>query len=130
MPEPFTTATGYVAAGGLGGGIGAASMLAFLKPKNAWAGLAQVCMGLTWGFFGGKSFTDMFSMLPFIGKVIDPTSYYQIAFCGAIVGCLVYSVVGALARYFIKLESENGNILDIAQDLKDKADSFMGAAKK
>ena len=94
MPEPFSTAaTGYAAAGGLGGGVGAASMLPFIKPRTAWAGVAQICMGITWGTFGGKTSADIFSKIPGIGSSLDPTSLFHVMFCGVIIGCLVYTFV-------------------------------------
>ena len=119
MTDPFTTATGYAAAGGIGGGVGAASMLPFMKPKTAWAGVAQICMGITWGTFGGKTAVDVFSHLPVVGGSVDTASLFHVTFCGVLIGCLVYTFVGSLARYLIRLEHNQADIFDIARDISE-----------
>lgn len=115
MPDPLTTATGYAAAGGLGGGLGAATMLAFIKPKTAWSGVLQIAMGFTWGTFGGKTLADIFHNN--FGGYIDNTSYFHIVWCGVILGCVIYALLGAVARYFIRIERQSTDIAEIAEEV-------------
>ena len=119
MPEPITTvtATGYAAAGGFGGGLGAATMLAFIKPKTAWAGVIQIAMGVTWGTFGGKTLADIAHT--HLGGAIDSTSYFHIAWCGIILGSVIYALLGAVSRYFMRLERQEVDVVERWKELKE-----------
>ena len=126
MPEPITTATatGYAAAGGFGGGLGAATMLAFIKPKTAWSGVIQIAMGVTWGTFGGKTLADV--VHAHISSAIDSTSYFHIAWCGILLGSVIYALLGAVSRYFLRLERQDVDVVEMWKELKELRSGSSG----
>lgn len=94
------------AVGGLFGGL---SMFAFMKPHTVMDATVRggICTGSA--IIGAPVLCEFFEKVG--------TAEYLL-FCGAIIGFLAWGVLSMIARFFIKAEAANKDIVEAAKEIK------------
>jgi hypothetical protein len=94
------------AAGGLFGGL---FMFAFMKPKTV---LDATIRG---GVCTGSAIIGAPILCEFMEKSM---TVEHLMFCGAVIGFLAWGVLSMIARFFIKAETANTDIVEAVKDIK------------
>jgi hypothetical protein len=94
------------AVGGLFGGL---AMFAFMKPHTSMDATVRggICTGSA--IIGAPILCEYINM---IGTV------EHLVFCGAVIGFLAWGVLSMIARFFIKAEAANKDIVEAAKEIK------------
>jgi hypothetical protein len=102
----YLTAKIASAAGGLFGGL---AMFAFMKPKTILDATFRggVCTGSA--IIGAPILIDALGF---------PSSMDHFMFAGAVIGFLGWGVLSMTARFFIKAETTNTDIVEAVKDIK------------
>jgi hypothetical protein len=94
------------AVGGLFGGL---SMFAFMKPKTILDATVRggVCTGSA--IIGAPVMCEYLSTI---------ATSEHLLFCGAVIGFLAWGVLSMVARFFIKAEAANKDIVEAAKEIR------------
>lgn len=110
MPEPSAYLITKIAAG-LGGLFGGLVMMSFIKPKTI---LDAVIRG---GVSTGSAIIFAAPLLEFLNQ--DKGDWELQLASGMVCGFLAWSVLGMVARFFIKAEKQNHDIVDAVKAVKE-----------
>ena len=106
MSLEIVVAKSASAAGGLFGGL---SMFAFMKPKTIMDATIR----------GGVCTGSAIIFAPIICEYLQATaSADHLMAAGAVIGFLAWGVLSMTARFFIKSEASNTDIVEAAKELK------------
>jgi len=105
-------AAGYIVAktaSAVGGLFGGLTMFAFMKPHTSMDATVRggICTGSA--IIGAPVFCEYINM---IGTV------EHLVFCGAVIGFLAWGVLSMIARFFIKAETANKDIVEAVKEIK------------
>ena len=105
-------AAGYIVAktaSAVGGLFGGLSMFAFMKPKTI---LDATVRG---GICTGSAIIGAPVLCEYLEKI---GTAEHLLFCGAVIGFLAWGVLSMIARFFIKAEAANKDIVEAAKEIK------------